>query len=206
MIQQIINLNLPEGNFQAMASRAIYMQDCNSNRELTHTLDTLITIYNSWKDLNFCLRGIGSRGVNIPEGLTEGLFCYLTGAYRTNNLNITGCNTSFDCYLPSITPNQLGTRYQIKACSVIPDLTSFGPHSIWDKLIFIDFSDPDGNFSMYEIPSNIIYNYVVNTRRNQTFVMQQQQGRRPRLSLYRIVIDNNIQPFINGNIYELNRV
>lgn len=30
-------------------------------------------------------------------------------------------------------------RIQVKACSVLPDLTSFGPRSEWDRIFFADF-------------------------------------------------------------------
>jgi hypothetical protein len=82
------------------------------------------------------------------------------------------------------------------------DLTSFGPTSRWDKLYFLDFynnGNLDGSFDCYEIDTALIYNTVVNQGKNETFVDQQRQGRRPRLSLKKIIRENNITP-IGSNI------
>ena len=204
MLCQQIQLILPEGIYDNVeVLRATYIQDVNSSPNLIHTKDSLVKIYDSWQSLNSTLALEGARGVNIPEGLTENLYCYLTGAYRTNNIKLSNCNTSFDCYLPSNIANTMGKRIQIKACSISPDLTSFGPHSVWDQLIFIDFSLGNGNFNIYDIPNNLIYSRILNTKKNETFVMQQSQGRRPRLSLIQVINENKLTPIFNGNIYTL---
>ncbi|NFN19717.1 Bsp6I family restriction endonuclease [Clostridium botulinum] len=69
---------------------------------------------------------MGARKINLPEGLSESAFCLAKGMFRVTQ-KISGANTSFDCYDPN---GQRGNnRIQVKACSVIPDLTSFGPNS-----------------------------------------------------------------------------
>ncbi len=204
MLNIQVLLNLPEGIYQNVSvTRCIYQNDYLNFPNLSPTRDSLVTIYESWKNLNKTLTLVGARGVNIPEGLTEVLYCYLSGAWRTNKLNIQGCNTSFDCYLPANQPNLDGQRIQIKACSVAPDLTSFGPHSVWDKLIFIDFSEGNGNFYIYDIPTNLVTERILNSRNGETFTMQQLQGRRPRLSLLQVIQENNLQYSFTGNIYQL---
>lgn len=204
MLSQQIQLVLPEGIYNdVQVLRPIYSQDVKNIPTLIHTTNSLIQIYNSWQNLNNTLISIGARGVNIPEGLTETLYCYITGAYRTNNIKLSNCNTSFDCYLPSNSPNTPGKRIQVKACSIAPDLTSFGPHSVWDKLIFIDFSSGNGNFEIYCIPNNLIYSRVLNKKKNETFKMQQSQGRRPRLSLIEVINENQLKPIYIDNIYNL---
>lgn len=98
--------------------------------------------------------------------------------------NISGANTSFDCIdLSSY------ERIQVKACSVLPDLTSFGPKSIWDKIYFVDFCREgkwDGTFDIYLIDNDLIYNHKVNEE--QTLKDQQLQGRRPRFSIFKEII------------------
>ncbi|MGL4403476.1 MAG: Bsp6I family type II restriction endonuclease [Fusobacteriaceae bacterium] len=158
-------------------------------------------IYRSWRTLCSHMNALQARSINIPEGLSEVVFCIITGAYRINSVSLPGANSSFDCYSPGT-----NSRIQVKACSILPDLTSFGPHSVWDKLIFIDFSANgrwDGEFVIYDIPSNLVYNSVMNQSKGETFINQQEQNRRPRLSLYRLVQQNGILPVYRGNIYNL---
>ena len=91
---------------------------------------------------------------------------------------------------------ETGKRIQIKATSTKNDCTSFGPHSEWDELYFLDFSSEDGNCKIYLIDSKTIYEHAVN--KNQIFTQQQEQGRRPRLSIIQKIIQpNNLQPISN---------
>lgn len=97
--------------------------------------------------------------------------------------SISGANTSFDCYDPN--GKRGNNRIQVKACSVVPDLTSFGPNSEWDRIFFVDFYREgkwDGTFDIYEISTDDIYNFKVNA--SQTMADQKNQGRRPRFSIY----------------------
>lgn len=174
-------LQLPAGNFQTLV-------DTFDNADRT----TLRQIYNDWISLNTQLNNVNARSVNLPEGLSEPVYCIHSGAYRITN-SISGANTSFDAYDPNT-----NSRIQIKACSVIPDLTSFGPRSVWDELVFMDFYSNgqfNGLVNIYEIPTNLILNHQVNAQ--QTFAQQQAQGRRPRLSIFNsIIVPNNIQPLV----------
>lgn len=88
---------------------------------------------------------------------------------------------SFDCINV-----KTGSRIQIKASSVISDLTSFGPKSEWDELFFLDFSKGDGSFKVYKIEPDWIYNQMVN--KNQSFQQQQEENRRPRFSIIEEII------------------
>lgn len=156
----------------------------------------LFNLYNQWHNLNLGMNGLNARNINLPEGISECAFCIEMDAVRPIG-NINGANRSWDCY--NINTN---SRVQIKACSVIPDLTSFGPRSQWDELYFIDFfrtGNWDGMFDIYSIPNDLIYNHRVN--RNQTFRDQQALGRRPRLSIWTDIIQiNNIPILHTGNL------
>ncbi len=130
--------------------------------------------------------------MNLPEGLSEVAFCYFMDCVRLNNPKIgKGVNTSFDVY--SLKTNK---RIQVKSCSVLPDLTSFGPKSQWDEIYFQDFYKEgkwDYSFDIYLIPNDLIYNQKVN--KNQTLKEMQKQGKRPRFSIYEdIIIANGIKP------------
>jgi len=152
--------------------------------------DRIKRLYNSWRELSVGMREFKSRGVNLPEGISESAFCLEYGCARA--LEVQGeTSASFDTI-----DLRTGRRQQIKACSVEDDLTSFGPKSVWDDLYFLDFykdGNYDGSFDVYKIPNNLLLNFPMN--KTQTFKHQQRQGRRPRLHLKAQIIEpNRIKP------------
>jgi len=154
-------------------------------------------VYSKWVELSDILQSIRGRRINLPESLSESVFCMEFNAGRLNE-SISGANTSFDCY-----QIQEQRRIQVKACSVSEDLTSFGPNSVWDDLYFIHFfpnKKYDGCYSIYLIDSDLIYNHKVNAR--QTMKDQQRENRRPRFSLMReIIIPKKLKPTVTGNLF-----
>lgn len=183
MITKQITLKLPEGSFSVEA-------DHFEDKDLIE----LQEIYRGWRDLSLKLNKFKSRSVNLPEGLSEVSFCYFMKCVRLNNPKIgKGVNTSFDAYSP-IT----NKRIQIKSCSVLPDLTSFGPNSQWDEIYFQDFyrdGNWDGTVDVYLIPNDLIYNQKVNAK--QTLREMQLEGKRPRFSIKTSIIDeHNLQPVL----------
>ena len=185
MQRENISLILPEGEFSVEATRFI--------EEDRHRL---AKVYRTWRELSDELRTMGGRGVNLPEVLSEGAFCLEMDVLRVVS-NISGANSSWDCF-----DIDTQKRIQVKACSVLPDLTSFGPTSQWDEIYFLDFfrnGDWDGTFDIYKVSNDLIYNHRVNE--NQTLRDQQKQGRRPRFSIYReVIIPRNIQPIKTGDL------
>ncbi len=175
MVKETVKIMLPEGTFQA----SVQVFGDEEKKQLQN-------IYKEWRSLSNKLREIDSRAGNIPDGLSEGVFCLATGAVRLLG-GIPGANSSFDCY--DLAKRK---RIQVKAASVIPDLTSFGPKSVWDDLYFLNFyrsGNWDGSVDIYCIPNDYIYGNQVN--KNQSFSQQQAQGRRPRFSIYRDVIEQH---------------
>ena len=153
-------------------------------------------LWDSWNNLRVGLKQYGSRGPNLSEGLSESAFCLYSNSLKILNIQ-GGCDSSADTYNLDRQEAQ-----QIKATSIANDLTSFGPTSKWNKLYFLDFyngGNLDGSFDCYQIDTDLIYNTIVNKGKNETFVDQQKQGRRPRLSLKKIIAENNIAP-IGKNI------
>src|SRR3989338_6648631 len=134
-------------------------------------------LYKYWKILNKGMKFFMSRGINLPEGISESALCLCFGKNYARAVKIHNGSGSFD-----VINLKNKKRIQIKASSVDNDLTSFGPKSVWDEIYFLDFYREgkfDGSFNVYKIPNNLIYNHKMNT--NQTFKDQQSQGRRPRL-------------------------
>jgi hypothetical protein len=140
----------------------------------------LKNLYSRWKSLNDDLKAISTRGINLPETISENAFCLFGKDYvRVVSLKKGKC--SYD-----VLNTKTGSRIQIKATSIDSDLTSFGPRSEWDELYFLDFSAGDGSFKVYKIEADWIYKYQVN--KNQTFAQQQAEKRRPRFSIIEGII------------------
>lgn len=188
MKTEIKTISLPEGRFEIPVD--IFSK--TDLKELQH-------IYKQWVSLSNSLGKLNARKVNLPEGLSETSFCLFMNCYRVNNPKISGkVNTSFDAYNP-----KTNSRVQIKACSVLPDLTSFGPKSQWDELFFVDFFNEgkmEGKFNIYKIPTELIKTQQVN--KNSTFEDFQNQGKRPRFSIYKdIIIPKKIKPVMCCDLY-----
>src|SRR3989344_5877863 len=132
-------------------------------------------LFSRWKKLNDDIKRISTRGINLPEAISENAFCiFFPECVRVVKLKQGKC--SYD-----VLNRKTGSRIQIKASSVDEELTSFGPRSEWDELFFLDFSSGNGSFKVYKIEPDWIYKHKVNV--NQTFEDQQRQGRRPRFSI-----------------------
>ena len=151
-------------------------------------------LFSAWATLTIGLKEFRSRGANMPEGISEAVFCLHTGSHRI--LSLKGpASKSFDTF-------NLETEKaeQIKACSVEGDLTSFGPKSVWDDLYFIDFynnGNIDGTFDIYKIPNSLIKKASVN--KGQKFGHQQIEKRRPRLSIKKDIIKKyNLKPLAHS--------
>lgn len=139
-------------------------------------------LYEDWNNLNKRLKAISTRGINLPETISENAFClFFPDCIRVVSLKKGKC--SYD-----VLNIKTGSRIQIKASSIASDLTSFGPRSEWDELFFLDFSKGDGSFKAYKIEPDWIYKHQVNKK--QTFQQQQAENRRPRFS----IIDSIIKP------------
>jgi hypothetical protein len=91
-------------------------------------------LYFRWKNLNDDIKKISTRGINLPEVISENAFClFFPECVRVVRLRQGKC--SYD-----LLNRRTGERIQIKASSIDEDLTSFGPRSEWDTLYFLDFS------------------------------------------------------------------
>lgn len=169
-------LMLPEGDFK---SNIIEFEATD--------IATLNTVYKAWRALCDNLANLNARAVNLPEGLSESAFAIAKNMCRVTKA-ITGANSSFDCY--DCYGSRYSNRIQVKACSVLPDLTSFGPKSEWDRIFFVDFyreGNWDGTFDVYEVDTSDINNFPVNAK--ETVLDQKSLNRRPRFSIYKGLIE-----------------
>jgi len=147
-------------------------------------------LFDIWRKLNLGLEKYG-RKVNIPEVISEGMFCVFSKSVRYQRKLSGSGSVSFD----TINLHKK-RREQVKASSISEDLTSFGPRTEWDDLYFLDFYNNgklDGTFNIYLIPNKFIYTNQVN--KGQTMKDQQGERRRPRFSIKKdIILKNKIKP------------
>lgn len=151
-------------------------------------------IFKEWLAINKELKTLGGRGLNVPDVFSEALFCMAFDAIRTN-----GTAYSYDCVM-----RKGHEGVQVKSASITNDCTSFGPTSTWDLLYFADFvpnGSIDGEIWFYKIEDDWVYPLVLNAKKNETFKMQQEQGRRPRFSIQSAIIrPRDLQPVKKINL------
>ena len=143
--------------------------------------ELIYIIFNEWMQINQHLKSLGGRNLNVPDVVSEGLFCIAYGAVRTN-----GTAHSYDCVM-----RRTGEGVQVKSASIPIDCTSFGPRSTWDLLYFADFAPngyPDGIVNFYKIDGDDVYDLVINASKGETFRDKQEQGKRPRFSVQNSII------------------
>ena len=186
-------VNIKDNSGSVINIRIKYIKYDNSD------CPNLFNVYNKWKELCESLEAMEKRTTNIPEAISECAVAILNGYVFLNQKSIFAkgkkISTSFDCF-----DKTTGDKIQVKACSTKKDLTSFGPKSKFDKLIFVDFyndGERDGKFKVYDIPIAYITNAHVNS--NQTITDQSNQARRPIISIKDIILNHNI----NGTQYML---
>lgn len=183
-------IEVPEGRFTVEI-----IQFQNSDKKI------LQSIYDNWLMISKSLLKLDARSMILPEGLSESAICLERSWYRLGKIKKSSSfKSSFDCYDP-LTKK----RIQIKATSVDEDLTSFGPKSVWDELYFLDFyrnGKWDGSYDCYLIDTTKLYSIILNKKKNETFKDQQNQNRRPRLSIKKEFIRRyHLKPIATYQIY-----
>lgn len=151
-----------------------------------------VKAYFLWKELNALVKNSHTRGINLHEAISEPLVCRANGfllnkgsggdAYDENNDRI----------------------IEIKASSNFDkDTTSFSPSEEFDELHFVRLNQRDDEFYLYNLDINSDQLKQVKVNKTQTLEDQQKQGRRPRFSIIKQVIEeNNIEPYAKVDMRE----
>ena len=136
----------------------------------------MVKAYFLWKELNGLIKNSHTRGINFPEIISESLLCYALD-YKLNR------GTGGDAY------DEINDRViECKATSNFDrDTSSFSPNEEFDRLYFLRLYQRDDEL--------YIYDTEVQVSKKQTLGDQQNQGRRPRFSIIKQIInENNVQP------------
>lgn len=144
----------------------------------------LLEVYSLWKKLNTLIKKKYSRGINLPEYISETLCC-LVNDYILHAAE-GGSEDAVDKY---------GNKVQIKATSNYDrDLSSFGPKSEFNILEFVRLDQTEDVFYLYRINIDILKNIYVNE--NETFIDKQNTGQRPRFSIIKQIIEpKQLKPY-----------
>jgi len=141
-------------------------------------IDETCNAYFKWKDLNTYISNNSHRGINMPDAISEPMGCYCLDLLW-NRGKETG----------DATDPKTGQKIEMKATSRFDgDLSSFGPRTVFDDLIFLRFKLDDNLLYIYDlhINSDEFGKYPAN--KTQTIEEQKQQGRRPHVRLYDLFV------------------
>lgn len=130
----------------------------------------ILSAYLLWKKFDEKMRKYSSRGVNLHEGISEVVVCYVNDFYHSVGLGSEDAKTNDEKFV------------QIKGSSNFDrDLTSFGPESKFDVLHFARLKRDTDEMYLYDIPIDELYDVKVN--KTQTVKDKQELGQRPRFSI-----------------------
>lgn len=154
-------------------------------------IDRTCNAYFKWKDLNIYISDNSHRGINIPDVISEPMGCFCLGLEWNNGEEV-----------GDATDPKTGKKIEFKATSRFEgDLSSFGPKTIFDNLVFLRFNLNEDLLYIYDLKINSenLEKYLVNS--TQTIGDQKRQGRRPRISLKSLFVDaKKLEPDIIFNI------
>lgn len=149
--------------------------------------------YFKWKDLNTYIKSTSSRGINMPDAISEPMGCYCLG-YLWNRGNEVG----------DATDPETNSKIEFKATSKFDgDLSSFGPKTFFDNLVFLRFNLSDNQLYIYDLKINSEQFGKYPANKTQTIQEQKDEGRRPHVSLLKLFVEaKNLEPDI---IFDIRR-
>lgn len=150
-------------------------------------IDETCNAYFKWKDLNTYISNNSHRGINMPDAISEPMGCYCLGFLWNRGKQV-----------GDATDPTTDRKIEFKATSRWDgDLSSFGPKTIFDDLVFLRFNLDDNLLYIYDlnINSDEFGKYPANS--TETIEDQKKQGRRPHVSLYKLfVVAKGLSPTI----------
>lgn len=141
-------------------------------------IDSACDAYFKWKDLNAFLKNNSRRGMNMPDAISEPMGCYCLGLLWNRG------GEAGDATDP-----RTQQKIEFKATSRFEgDLSSFGPKCQFDDLVFLRFNMKENQLWIYDLGINSDDLGKLPANKNETVKQQQEQGRRPHISIYDLFI------------------
>lgn len=142
-------------------------------------IDETCSAYFKWKDLNTYIKNNSHRGMNMPDAISEPMGCYCLG-YLWNRGKEVG----------DATDPQTGKKIEFKATSKFDgDLSTFGPKSKFDNLVFLRFNLDENLLFIYDLNINSKDFGKLPVNRKETIQKQKDGKRRPHVSLKNLFVD-----------------
>lgn len=145
--------------------------------------------YFKWKDLNTYVKSLVSRGINMPDAISEPMGCYC--------LNLLWNKSSGGDAM-----SQDGRKIEFKATSNYEyDLSSFGPKCDFDDLVFLRFDLDLNMLFVYDTGVNSEEIKDIRVPKTATFGDYQKQGKRPHIRIIELIIEKRkLEPTVTFDI------
>ena len=156
-------------------------------------IDDACGAYFKWKDLNSYVSKNSTRGINIPDVISEPMGCYCLDLLWNRGKGGDATDPTTD------------EKIEFKATSRFEgDLSSFGPRCEFDDLVFLRFHVDENPVFVYDLDINSVEFGKCKANKTQTIDEQKSQGRRPHISLYELFVkDKDLKP---DCIFDIRRI
>lgn len=145
--------------------------------------------YFKWKDLNTYVKSLVSRGINMPDAISEPMGCYCLDLLW--NKSSGGDAISLN-----------GKKIEFKATSNYEyDLSSFGPKCDFDDLVFLRFNLNSNMLFVYDTGVNSEELKKLPVSKTATVGDYQKAGKRPHIRIIESIINaKKLEPTVIFNI------
>lgn len=156
-------------------------------------IDETCNAYFKWKDLNTYISNNSHRGINMPDAISEPMGCYCLGLVWNRGSEV-----------GDATDPKTNRKIEFKATSRFEgDLSSFGPKTTFDDLVFLRFNLNENQLWIYDLKINSEEFGKLPANQKETIQQQKDQGRRPHVSLQSLFVDaKKLEPDI---IFDIRR-
>lgn len=142
-------------------------------------IDETCNAYFKWKDLNTYISNNSHRGINMPDAISEPMACYCLGFLWNRGSEVGDATDPIN-----------NRKIEFKATSRFDgDLSSFGPKTVFDDLIFLRFNLDENLLYIYDLNINSEEFGTYPANQKETIADQKKQGRRPHVSLYKLFVE-----------------
>ena len=142
-------------------------------------MDETCNAYFKWKDVNTYIKNNSRRGINMPDAISEPMGCYCLDLLWNRGDEI-----------GDATDPKTNRKIEFKATSRFEgDLSSFGPKTTFDDLVYLRFNLDDNLLYIYNLKINSYDFALLPANSKETIGDQKKQGRRPHVSLQTLFVD-----------------
>ena len=142
-------------------------------------IDSACEAYFRWKDLNTYVKNNSTRGINMPDVISEPMGCWCLGLLWNRGDEV-----------GDATDPKTNKKIEFKATSRFDgDLSSFGPKTTFDDLVFLRFNLDKNWLYVYDLKINSYEFGKLSASSKETIEDQKKQGRRPHVSLQSLFVD-----------------